>query len=67
MDFSHLNKASAKSFNEQKALLKKLSKGQTVLCKHCNQPVQLDLKVAEGAKGSAHCEKGCTHIELDLM
>ncbi|MCF2911097.1 hypothetical protein L1285_22610 [Pseudoalteromonas sp. DL2-H2.2] len=67
MDFSHLNKASAKSFNEQKALLKKLSKGQTVLCKHCNQPVQLDLKVAEGTKGSAHCAKGCTHIELDLM
>lgn len=67
MDFSQLNKASAKSFNEQKALLKKLSKGQTVLCQHCEQPIQLDLTAAKGTKGSAHCAKGCTHIELDLM
>ncbi|MCO7191162.1 MULTISPECIES: hypothetical protein [unclassified Pseudoalteromonas] len=67
MDFSQLNKARAKSFNDQKALLKKLSKGQTVLCSHCNQPVSLDLTGAEGTKGSAHCAKGCTHIALDLM
>jgi hypothetical protein len=64
MDFSVINKTSAKSFNEQRNLIKRMGKGQTVLCSQCQQPLQLSVSSAEEAGVS--CAKGCTHISLEV-
>ncbi|WP_440054319.1 hypothetical protein ACSLBF_15870 [Pseudoalteromonas sp. T1lg65] len=66
MDFSAVNKQSAKSFNEQKALIKKLSRGQSVLCKTCQSEIRVSLDHDNPNRAIARCVKGCTHIELDL-
>ncbi|WP_336620310.1 hypothetical protein [Pseudoalteromonas umbrosa] len=66
IDITQFNKLRARSFNEQKALLKKLAKGQTVLCQTCGQAIFLNVAVKEGEKATAQCAKGCTHIELDV-
>ncbi|WKE66242.1 hypothetical protein PVT67_03055 [Gallaecimonas kandeliae] len=65
MDFSRLNKASAKSFNDQKALIKKLMQGRTVPCPHCGQPLQLHLP-GSGQPPGIRCKKGCTDIALEF-
>lgn len=64
LDFSAINKSSAKSFNEQKNIIKKIGKGSTVLCTHCQKP--LTLSVSKLGKTGLTCEKGCTDIELEL-
>ncbi|MCP4320481.1 MAG: hypothetical protein GY787_01205 [Alteromonadales bacterium] len=64
LDFSAINKSSAKSFNEQKNMIKKIGKGQTVLCTTCKQPLQLSVS-SEGENG-VQCEKGCTQIGLEV-
>ncbi|ESP91826.1 MULTISPECIES: hypothetical protein [Pseudoalteromonas] len=66
IDIAQFNKLRARSFNEQRALLKKLSKGQTVLCQTCGNAISLNIAVKEGEKAVAQCAKGCTHIELDV-
>ncbi|KID59112.1 hypothetical protein N473_07850 [Pseudoalteromonas luteoviolacea CPMOR-1] len=66
IDINQFNKLRARSFNDQKALLKKLAKGQTVLCKTCGKAISLNVAVKEGEKASAQCPTGCTHIELDV-
>ncbi|KZN29983.1 hypothetical protein [Pseudoalteromonas luteoviolacea] len=66
MDLAQFNKLRARSFNEQKSLLKKIAKGQTVLCSKCDQVIQLNVAVKEGEKAYAKCQKGCTYIELDM-
>lgn len=65
--FTQLTKKSAKSFNDQKALIKRLLLGKPAKCSECGQP----LKLAEVATTSAQtveisCNKGCTDIQLDL-
>ncbi|GEK11487.1 hypothetical protein HUZ36_19915 [Pseudoalteromonas sp. McH1-7] len=67
MDFSQLNKQRAKSFNDQKALIKKLSQGRTVICPHCELPISLTLNQHAQRSAIARCQTGCTLIELDLM
>ena len=64
LDFSKINKLSAKSFNEQKSLIKKIGKGQTVLCCVCQRP--LKLTVASDTETGVYCENGCTKINLEL-
>ncbi|TMO61410.1 hypothetical protein CWC18_11635 [Pseudoalteromonas aurantia] len=66
MDFSQLNKARAASFNQQKALLKKLGQGKTILCETCRKPLSLDLATQSIKQGVVRCAKGCTHIELEI-
>ena len=64
LDFSAINKATAKSFNEQRNLIKRIAKGETVLCAVCRQPLTLSVS-SEGEPGVS-CEKGCTRIGLEL-
>lgn len=65
VDFSALNKLAAKSFNEQKALIKKVMAGRLIMCTTCNQPLELRLPMASDKPG-IYCRKGCTNIELDF-
>ncbi|MCE9678114.1 hypothetical protein LZP69_02750 [Shewanella sp. AS1] len=68
LDFSGINKTTAKSFNEQKNLIKRLFKGNTVLCDVCRQPLQLVVPVESDTEGKygVFCKKGCTDIELEM-
>ena len=62
MDFSGLNKATAKSFNQQKNVIKKVLAGQSVLCPSCKQ--SLSLTEQSGAL-IIKCQQGCTDIKLE--
>lgn len=67
-DFSAFNKNAAKSFADQRNLIKNVCRGKTVLCRVCGQPLKL---VAPGKKPTdkktgVSCDKGCTHIELEF-
>ncbi|MBS3797236.1 MULTISPECIES: hypothetical protein [unclassified Pseudoalteromonas] len=64
MDFSALNKKQGDSFAEHKRLLQQLSKGKTVLCKHCQGTISLQL--AEPGFAKVSCAKGCTDLLLQL-
>jgi hypothetical protein len=64
LDFSTINKSSAKSFNEQKNMIKKIGKGQTVLCLTCEQPLQLNVSVEQ--ETGVKCSQGCTQIGLEV-
>ncbi len=64
--FNALKATSAKSFNQQKALIKQLMSGKKVRCAHCQQELILTLPEAEGSPG-IHCDKGCTEISLDFI
>ncbi len=64
LDFTTINKSSAKSFNEQKNMIKKIGKGQTVLCATCDQPLQLS--VSSEQETGVKCLKGCTNIGLEV-
>ncbi|WP_025822649.1 hypothetical protein [Shewanella marina] len=69
IDFSTLNKSTAKSFNDQKNLIKRLFKGQTVACEQCKQPLQLTLPANKNQLDNQHgikCKKGCTDIQLEV-
>ena len=63
-NFSKINKSSAKSFNKQRNLIKKIGQGQTVPCAICASPLKLTLSAAEEAAVS--CENGCIEISLQL-
>ncbi|MDP4982642.1 hypothetical protein [Pseudoalteromonas tunicata] len=65
-DFSQLNKSSAKSFNEQKATIKKLMQGREMKCPHCLKAIVLYLP-EQSANPGARCAKGCTDIALDFV
>jgi len=64
LDFSQINKTAAKSFNAQRNLIKKIAKGETVLCASCQQP--LTLSVSTDQEPGVNCQKGCTSITLEL-
>lgn len=74
MDFSHINKDSAKSFNEQKNLIKRMGKGQRVNCPKCGQSLQLRVPGKQQAteqhgdepRYGIYCPKKCTDIELEF-
>ena len=64
LDFSTINKSFVKSFNEQKNMIKKIGKGQTVLCQACQKP--LLLSVSSAGETGVQCSKGCTNINLEV-
>jgi len=64
IDFSQINKSTADSFNQQRNLIKRLAKGNTVLCEQCQKPLMLTV-ISEGESG-VQCTKGCTQINLEL-
>ena len=68
MDFSVINDSTAKSFQQQKNLIKRVFKGQTVLCSVCNQALEMKLPIKDQQESVAgiRCKKGCTDIELDM-
>jgi hypothetical protein len=65
MDFSNFNKTRSASFNDQKALLKRLLQGKTCLCPSCKKPLTATLN-AKTKLGMVKCQQGCTDIELEL-
>ncbi len=64
--FSALQKKSKSSFASQRQMMKKVMKGQTVLCSICQQPLYLSTPEDEGTSG-IRCKKGCTDIHLDFV
>ena len=68
MDLSalkELQQNSKRSYNDQKAIIKKVLAGRLVNCKVCHLP--LTFKVANQDKPAMICcEKSCTDIELDI-
>lgn len=72
VDFSKLNKLTAKSFNDQKAIIKKVMLGRQVKCKTCQQVLILippsHNKTASNSSNQPgiYCPNGCTDIELDM-
>jgi len=64
LDFSQINKTAAKSFNQQRNIIKKLAQGRTVLCDECEQPLTLTVK--DEVESGIQCLKGCTQINLEL-
>ena len=64
LDFSALNKAATKSFNEQRNVIKKIGKGETVRCQTCGSA--LVLTVSETQTPGVRCDTGCTNIMLEV-
>jgi hypothetical protein len=69
LDFSKINKLTALSFKEQRQMIKKLGKGETVLCQLCNKPLTLTsvTKNKNAHSNGVHCQKGCTDISLEFV
>ncbi|WP_298768644.1 hypothetical protein [uncultured Shewanella sp.] len=68
VDFSHINQTTTQSYNEQKKLIKRVFKGQTVSCKKCGQALLLKLPKTDPSTtlSGIYCKKGCTDLELDM-
>lgn len=64
--FSRLKKVSAKSFNDQKALIKKVLAGRDISCQHCGTAIRVVLPEDKQTTG-LYCAKGCTNIALDFV
>jgi hypothetical protein len=64
LDFSAFNKNAANSFNQQRNQIKKVLRGDNVLCEHCKQP--LALIASDKAHAQIGCIKSCTIINMDL-
>lgn len=65
LDFSAVNKETSHSFHQQKATIKKVLAGKTVICETCQQVLALVPKNKEG-HAYINCKKGCTNIELEV-
>ena len=61
-----LQKESKKSFNEQKALIKKVLAGRKIKCTQCKNVIDFVL-TTDTAPARIQCEQGCTDIELDIV
>ena len=64
--FSALKKSSSASFNNQKALIKKVMAGRKVQCESCNGELFVVLPDKSNTPG-IYCKKGCTDISLDFV
>jgi len=63
--FDDIKNASAKSFNNQKALIKKIMSGRVISCKTCNTAIKLVMPEQSESPG-LYCKKGCTDIALEI-
>ena len=66
-----LGKQSSKSYNDQKALIKKVLSGREMHCKSCKQLIiaflpENEPATGEGSQSGIRCNKGCTDISLDF-
>ncbi|NQZ33644.1 MAG: hypothetical protein HRU06_20435 [Oceanospirillaceae bacterium] len=68
LDFSNINKTTTQSFKAQRNLIKKMAKGEQVLCEHCHQPLTLNAPMANNKdiQTGICCKKGCTDIQLEF-
>jgi hypothetical protein len=64
--FERLKSVSAKSFNDQKALIKKVLAGRDITCQQCGTPIKVILPEDKKNTG-LFCAKGCTNIALDFV
>ncbi|TWX72868.1 hypothetical protein [Colwellia sp. C1TZA3] len=64
--FDRLKSVSAKSFNDQKALIKKVLAGRDIACKQCGTLIRIILPEDKKTTG-LFCAKGCTNIALDFV
>lgn len=64
IDFSSLNKNASNSFNHQRNQIKKVLRGDSVLCEQCKQP--LTLIASDKAQAQIGCVKQCTLINMDI-
>ncbi len=64
LDFSNINKKSADSFHQQRNQIKKVLRGDTVLCEQCNQPLALISSTKDQAL--IGCQKSCTAIDMEI-
>lgn len=73
--FKKISSLSAKSFNDQKAMIKKVLSGREMHCKTCKGILKFSLPaeaeqngtdINEPSRGSIYCEKGCTDLALDF-
>jgi len=60
-----LQRNSKKSYNDQKALIKKVLAGKNVLCVHCKQAINFQ-PADDVSQGVVSCKNGCTNIRLDM-
>lgn len=63
--FDQLKRQSAKSFNDQKALIKKVLSGREVKCQQCRTIILFSF-AHEQKPAQLSCKNGCTNIELDI-
>lgn len=63
--FKQLQKESSRSFNDQKALIKKVIAGRQIKCPQCAQILRLATPENSDRPG-IRCNNGCTDIELDF-
>jgi len=63
--FEQLKNTSAKSFNDQKALIKKVMAGRQIKCETCGTTLRLIVPEDKSTPG-VFCAKGCTNIHLDF-
>jgi hypothetical protein len=64
--FKRLKSVSAKSFNDQKALIKKVLAGREIACSQCGTFIRVNLPEDKKTTG-LFCAKGCTDIALDFV
>lgn len=64
IDFSAINQSASNSFKQQRELIKRLGRGETVNCEVCKKP--LTLSVSNQGEAGVRCAKGCTDIGLEL-
>jgi hypothetical protein len=63
--FETLKKSSAKSYNDQKALIKKVLSGRDIACSQCKSLIGLVIS-EDKLTTRLMCAKGCTDIMLEL-
>ena len=63
--FDEIKKTSARSFNDQKALIKKIMAGRVIPCDSCGTTIKRVLPEQSETPG-VYCDKGCTSIELEF-
>lgn len=63
--FDELKKTSARSFNQQKAMIKKVMAGRIINCENCGGVIKL-VTPGSSENPGLFCGKGCTDILLDF-
>lgn len=65
MDFSANNALNKRAFNDQKALLKKILRGDVITCNSCKKALVIKVDEKQGVI-SVKCKQGCCDYLLDI-